>query len=83
MPAALLILFRPLVLAAAGVALAAPALAQSESFLLGPGSRVGPATEVKPSNCVTAPDGSVTCDTQLENPPSSTPAKPIYQPFRN
>ena len=34
---------------------AAPALAQSESFLLGPGSRVGPATEVKPSNCVTAP----------------------------
>ena len=59
------------------------ALAQSESFLLGPGSSVGPATKVKEKNCVTAPDGSVTCDTQLENSPSDTPAKPQFNPFRN
>jgi hypothetical protein len=54
-----------------------------EKFMLQPGSKVGPETKVKPTNCVTAPDGSVTCDTQLENPPGTTPAKPIYQPFRN
>ena len=64
-------------------ALALPAVAQVETFMLQPGSQVGPETRVKPTNCVTAPDGSVTCDTQLENPPSTTPAKPIYQPFRN
>jgi hypothetical protein len=83
MPAALLILFRSLVLATAGVALVAPALAQSESFLLGPGSRVGPATQVKPSNCVTAPDGTVTCDTELVNPPGDTRAQPQFELFRN
>lgn len=64
-------------------ALAAPALAQSESFLLGPGSKVGPATEVKPKNCVTAPDGTVTCDTELVNPPGDTRAQPQYDMFRN
>jgi hypothetical protein len=83
MPAVLLILFRPLLLAAAGVALAVPVRAQSESFLLGPGSRVGPATEVKPTNCVTAPDGSVTCDTELVNPPGDTRAQPQFELFRN
>jgi hypothetical protein len=62
---------------------ATPALAQVESFLLKPGSNVGPATKVKPTNCVTGADGSITCDTKLENPPSDTPAKPIYQPFKN
>ena len=62
---------------------AAPALAQSESFLWGPGSNVGPATEVKPTNCKTAADGSVTCDTQIVNPPDDTPARPQYDPFRN
>jgi hypothetical protein len=60
-----------------------PALAQRETWRLAPGSRVGPETEVKPTNCVTAPDGTVTCDTQLENPKSVTPAKPSYNPFTN
>ncbi|MCS5692768.1 hypothetical protein NZK33_12335 [Cyanobium sp. FGCU-6] len=64
-------------------ALALPAVAQVEKFMLQPGSKVGPETRVKPTNCVTAPDGSVTCDTELENSPSSTPAKPQYTPFRN
>jgi hypothetical protein len=63
--------------------MALPAFAQSESFLLGPGSKVGPATEVKPKNCVTAPDGTVTCDTELVNPPGDTPAQPQFDLFRN
>ncbi|MFM7675958.1 MAG: hypothetical protein ACKO5F_10320 [Synechococcus sp.] len=61
----------------------AGALAQSQRFLLGPGSSVGPETKVKPENCVTAADGSVTCDTKLENSPSDTPARPELDPFRN
>ena len=60
-----------------------PAQAQVESFMLQRGSNVGPATQIKPINCVTAADGSVTCDTKIENPPSDTPAKPSYQPFKN
>lgn len=69
---------------AASLCLAAvPARAQSESFLLGPGSGVGPATEVKPKNCVTAPDGSVTCDTELVNPAGDTRAKPQFDLFKN
>ena len=60
-----------------------PALAQSETFLLGPGSTVGPATEVKPKNCVTAADGSVTCDTELVNPAGDTRAKPLLELFKN
>jgi hypothetical protein len=71
------------VLLAACLGLAVPALAQSESFLLGPGSKVGPATEVKPKNCVTAPDGTVTCDTELVNPPGDTRAQPQFDLFRN
>jgi Spy/CpxP family protein refolding chaperone len=62
---------------------AAPALAQAESFLVGPGSSVGPSTKVKPKNCVTGADGSITCDTQLENSPSDTQARPIYEQFKN
>lgn len=58
-----------------------PALAQAESFLWGPGSNVGPATKVEPKNCVTAADGSITCDTEIVNPPGDTPAKPQYRPF--
>jgi hypothetical protein len=38
---------------------------------------------VKPKNCVTGPDGSITCDTQLENSPSDTQARPIYEQFKN
>lgn len=67
----------------AGPFLADGRLAQSESFIVGPGSSVGPATKVKPKNCVTKPDGSITCDTELENPPSDTQAKPQFELFRN
>lgn len=71
----------------AGVTLvgaAAPAaLAQAGSYLWGPGSNVGPSTRVVPQNCVTAKDGSITCDTKVVNPPGDTPAKPQYDPFKN
>ncbi len=60
---------------------ATPALTQVESFLLGPGSTVGPATKVEPTNCVTAADGSITCGTKIVNPEGDTPAKPQYNPF--
>ena len=46
----------PLALAAAAL-MQIPALAQSGSYMLGPGSNVGEATEVKEDNCVTASDG--------------------------
>ena len=59
-----------------------PASAQVESFILKSGSQVGPATEVKPKNCVTAKDGTITCDTELVNPPGNTPAKPHFHPFQ-
>ena len=74
-----------LALALAGVSLVAqPGLAQSESFLLKPGSKVGPASKVKATNCVTNPkDGSISCDTKIENPPGDTQAKPQYSPFKN
>ena len=58
-------------------------LAQSESFLWGPGSNVGPSTTIEPKNCVTAAVCSITCDTQIVNPPGDTPAKPQYRPFSN
>ncbi|MFM7266321.1 MAG: hypothetical protein ACKOZW_12180 [Cyanobium sp.] len=60
-----------------------PARAQRESFINKPGSSVGPATKVVPTNCVTAADGSLTCDTKIENLPSDTPAKPQFSPFPN
>jgi hypothetical protein len=60
-----------------------PSLAQVEKYMLKRGSQVGPATKVKPTNCVTAPDGSITCDTELENPPGDTQAKPQFNPFKN
>jgi hypothetical protein len=63
--------------------IASPAQAQSQRYLLGPGSAVGPETKIKPTNCVTAPDGTITCDTKIENPPSDTPAKPQFDPFDN
>jgi len=65
------------------VAAAGPAMAQVETFMLRPGSNVGPGTTITPTNCVTRPDGSVTCDTRIENPPSDTPAEPNFQPFKN
>ncbi len=66
-----------------GLHLHLPALAQVESFMLQRGSNVGPETKVKPTNCITGADGSVTCDTVIENPPGNTPASPKYQPFKN
>ena len=60
-----------------------PVWAQVETFINKPGSSVGPATKVVPTNCVTAPDGSLTCDTKIENPPSDTPTQPHFSPFRN
>lgn len=63
--------------------LSLPARAQVESFLWGPGSNVGLETKIEPSNCITAADGSITCDTKVVNPPGDTPAKPQYRPFNN
>ena len=63
------------------VGLSLPAVAQVESFLWGPGSNVGQETKIEPSNCITAADGSITCDTKVVNPPGDTPAKPQYRPF--
>ena len=76
----------PSVVAALGLLAAAllggqPGLAQVQQFILGPGSSVGPETKVVPKDCVTAPDGTITCNTQLVNPPSSTEAKPQYPPW--
>jgi hypothetical protein len=63
--------------------LAGPAVAQVQQYMLGPGSNVGSETKIEPKNCVTAADGSITCDTQIVNPPGDTPAKPSYTPFGN
>lgn len=60
-----------------------PVRAQVETFMLERGSNIGPETKVVPTNCVTASDGSVSCDTRIINPPSSSPAKPQFQPFKN
>ena len=67
----------------AGLCFTGAAQAQVESFMLKRGSNVGPETQIKPTNCVTATDGSITCDTVIQNSPSDTPAQPIYQPFKN
>jgi hypothetical protein len=69
-----------LTLVSSGVA-GAPATAQVQQFMLGPGSNVGPETKVVPQDCVTAPDGSITCNTKVVNPPGTTEAKPIYSPW--
>ena len=61
----------------------APALAQSGSYMLGPGSNVDEATEVKEDDCVTSADGSITCNTKLVNPATDTMAKPQFEPFSN
>ncbi|KAF0652648.1 hypothetical protein L107_13306 [Cyanobium sp. Copco_Reservoir_LC18] len=66
-----------------GLVVTTAAQAQVESFLLKRGGNVGPETQIKPTNCVTGPDGSISCDTVIENPPSDTPAQPTFQPFKN
>ncbi|QEY33433.1 hypothetical protein EVJ50_07245 [Synechococcus sp. RSCCF101] len=63
--------------------LPAAALAQRESFLLGPSSKSGPGSTIVPTNCVTEVDGTITCDTSVERSPSDTPARIQYDPFSN
>ena len=46
--------------------------AQTEGWLLGPGPKTGKESTIVPTNCVTAADGSITCDTKVENPASDT-----------
>ena len=60
-----------------------PLTAQTETWMNGPGSSTGKGSKVVPTNCVKNDDGSVTCDTKVENPPGTTPARPSYQPFSN
>ena len=75
----------PVVMAVISVPLVHPvAMAQTQSYMLKPGSKVGPASKVKATNCVTNPvDNSTTCDTKIVNPPGDTLAKPQYTPFKN
>ena len=35
------------------------------------------------ADCVTAEDGSVTCDTKVVNPAGDTKARPYYNPFND
>ena len=58
-------------------------LAQTEGWLLGPSSAVGKQSEIVPTNCITATDGSITCDTKVVNPAGDTPARPYYNPFKD
>lgn len=66
-------------------AVAGPAArAQSEGWILSPGSRNDQNSTVVPTNCVTADDGTVSCDTKLESTAGrTTPARPYYNPFDN
>ena len=64
-------------------AIAPAARAQSEGWMLGPGSRTDKNSKVVPTNCVTTPDGAISCDTKLETPTSNTPARPYYNPFND
>ena len=60
-----------------------PAVAQTEGWLRGPGSAAGKDSKIEPTNCITADDGSVTCDTKVVNPSSDTKARPYYNPFND
>ncbi|MFM9109461.1 MAG: hypothetical protein ACKOPN_02465 [Prochlorococcaceae cyanobacterium] len=82
-PVSPLMALRLPLLAAALLLPMAPAAAQVEKFILGPGSKVNPNTQVKPTDCVTDPTTkAMTCGTKLVNPPGTTPARPVFQPFR-
>ena len=72
-----------LLASAAGLLLPSAAMAQSGSFMLERGSEVGKETRIEESNCITAVDGSVTCDTKIVNPPGQTQARPQFEPFNN
>ena len=58
------------------------AFAQTEGWLRGPGSATGKDSKIQ-ADCVTAEDGSVTCDTKVVNPASDTKARPYYNPFND
>ncbi|WP_240307827.1 MULTISPECIES: hypothetical protein [unclassified Synechococcus] len=60
-----------------------PLMAQTEGWLLGPNSRTGKESTVVPTDCVEGPDGSISCNTKIVNPPGDTPARPYYDPFSN
>ena len=51
--------------------------------MLGPGSKTSKDSKVVPTNCVTTPDGAISCDTKLETPTSNTPARQYYNPFND
>ena len=58
------------------------ACAQTEGWLRGPGSATGKDSKIE-ADCVTAEDGSVTCDTKVVNPANDTEARPYYNPFND
>ena len=58
------------------------AFAPTEGWLRGPGSATGKDSKIE-ADCVTAEDGSVTCDTKVVNPASDTKARPYYTPFND
>lgn len=58
-------------------------LAQKEGWLLGPNSGTGKRSKVVPTDCVENVDGSITCNTKIENPEGDTQARPYYEPFSN
>ena len=64
-------------------AIAPAARAQSEGWMLGPGSKTSKDSKVVPTNCVTTADGAISCDTKVETPASNTPARPYYNPFND
>ena len=66
-----------------GAAVAPVARAQSEGWILGPGSKTSKDSKVVPTNCVTTADGAISCDTKVETPTSNTPARPYYNPFND
>jgi hypothetical protein len=60
--------------------------AQQERYLYDlrqPRGPVGPATKLKVNCEPGAAEGSLTCDTEIQNPPTDTPAKLQYQQFQN
>ena len=73
------------VVLALSASLSTAAFAQSEGWLLGPGSRNDSSREVVPTNCETAAEGSITCDTELKsaNDRDRSPARPYYNPFND
>ena len=66
-----------------GAAVAPVARAQSEGWILGPGSKTSKDSKVVPTNCEMAANGEISCDTKVETPASNTPARPYYNPFND